>query len=165
MKRLIVVFLCVVMLLASACNEMTTMQRLSETLGINAKECQILSNTDSHGGFFGDGLEYVVAQCNSSVAAEIAKSIEWRKLPLSESLVAAIYGVKYENAVIGPYVNMNGVPCFPKVENGYYFFLDRQSEDENSKDETSFLNRPSFNLTFAIYDTDNNTLYYCEYDT
>ena len=48
----------------------------------------------------------------------------------------------------------------PKIENGYYFFKDRQADKDKE-----ILDRYSFNFTVAVYDNDNNKMYFCELDT
>ena len=53
----------------------------------------------------------------------------------------------------------------PQIENGYYYFYDRHDEATDPYDDSEFLARFSFNFTLAIYDSDTNTLYLCEYDT
>ena len=50
----------------------------------------------------------------------------------------------------------------PEVENGYYIVIDRHSQKDENDD---ILGRASYNFTMAIYDTDANILYYCEFDT
>ena len=47
-----------------------------------------------------------------------------------------------------------------RIENGYWNFIDRHSVGSKP-----FLQRGSFNFTFAILDTDNNILYVYELDT
>lgn len=49
----------------------------------------------------------------------------------------------------------------PKVENGGYYFIDRQQDTERA----GLLYRRSYNFSLAIYDSDENILYYCEIDT
>ena len=68
---------------------------------------------------------------------------------------------------IGPYItNDDGNALAPKVENGYYFFMDRQTdEDEDIYDDSSVLGRSSYNFTVAVYDTDTDTMHYFKLDT
>lgn len=47
-----------------------------------------------------------------------------------------------------------------KVENGYWFFNDR-----NNQKSLELLERSSFNFTLAIFDADTNILYVYELDT
>ena len=62
---------------------------------------------------------------------------------------------------IGPFINDgNGNPLVREIQNGYYILIDRQEDQE-----TDILDRPSFNVTVGLYDTDTNTLYCCTLDT
>lgn len=90
----------------------------------------------------------------------------WNKLPLTDNLNVVVYGKESPSESLGPYVtDDDGKTIFPVVENGYYFFMDRHSESKGINDDTNILNRYPFNFTIAIYDTDNQTIYYCEFDT
>ena len=44
------------------------------------------------------------------------------------------------------------------------WLIDRQAEEAQTED-TALLDRPSFNLTVGLYDTDSGTLYACTLDT
>lgn len=92
---------------------------------------------------------------------------DWKKLPLDETLTAFVYGTRGEDWSKGPYLpeTSGGQPMFPKIENGYYFFLDRHKDSLNPEDTEGLLDRASINCTIALYDTDTDTLYFCEYDT
>jgi len=97
---------------------------------------------------------------------ELENNTSWSKLPLTDNLNIAVYGKKTISESIGPFViNDKGDACFPLVDNGYYFFLDRNSESKDEKDDTNLLNRNSFNFTVAIYDIDKKVLHYYELDT
>lgn len=66
----------------------------------------------------------------------------------------------------GPYIHDSDYnPVVPKIENGYYCFVDRHSQSKDKKDDSPLLNRYSINCSLAIYDTDTNLLYYLELDT
>ncbi|MEG2452447.1 MAG: hypothetical protein RSA77_06105, partial [Clostridium sp.] len=88
------------------------------------------------------------------------------KLPVTDNLLTVIYGKVSDHKSIGPFIaNGDGDALFPIVENGYYYFLDRHSESKDEKDAADLLSRNSFNFTIAIYDIDNQTLYFSEFDT
>ncbi len=53
----------------------------------------------------------------------------------------------------------------PRVEHGYYYFVDRQAESEQQTSDEQILERVSYNFSIAIYDTDTDTLYYVEADS
>ncbi|MCI8646570.1 MAG: hypothetical protein HFE76_07150 [Firmicutes bacterium] len=86
---------------------------------------------------------------------------------MSENTAALVYGVVSETFVSGPYLT-NGEdnePLFPKIQNGYYYFLDKQIENGDMHDDAGVLGRHSMNFIIAIYDADTDTLYYGELDT
>ena len=92
---------------------------------------------------------------------EIKENTEWKPFPLDETVQALVYGVKDETSSIGPFINDgNGNPLVREIQNGYYILIDRQEDQE-----TDILDRPSFNVTVGLYDTDTNTLYCCTLDT
>ena len=56
------------------------------------------------------------------------------------------YGISNENESIGPYLtDEDGNSMIPKIENGYYFFKDRQADKDKE-----ILDRYSFNFTVAV---------------
>lgn len=111
---------------------------------------------DSHGGFHGDGvLCYDLKFPDDTVAKEIEKHPHWHPLPLKDDMKKLLYAMKDEQEKT----------LLPDISNGYYFFYDRHSESNDPYDDTDVMNRHSFNMTAAIYDTENHTLYYIEFDT
>ncbi|WP_010291919.1 hypothetical protein [Clostridium senegalense] len=46
----------------------------------------------------------------------------------------------------------------PEVENGYWYFVDRHRESDDSLSDAKIFYRGSFNITVAIYDIDKNVL-------
>lgn len=74
-----------------------------------------------------------------------------------------------EKAQDGAYISVNpyltgkdGSPLFPKVEEGYWFFCDDQTESYTAQ---GVMERPSQNFTAAVYDSQSRTLYCGELDT
>ena len=142
---------------------------ISETqrtvLGINISNGTIITDTDSHGGFHGDGITFLeVAFEDDSCLNQIKGNSSWKQLPVSYPVDALLYGTQNGSSSIGPYVTEGGKKLFPKAETGYYYFKDRHTGagGQGSKD---VVNRHSFNFTVALYDEDTQTLYYCEFDT
>lgn len=142
---------------------------ISETqrtvLGINISNGTIITDTDSHGGFHGDGITFLeVAFEDDSCLNQIKGNSSWKQLPVSYPVDALLYGTQNGSSSIGPYVTEGGKKLFPKAETGYYYFKDRHTGagGQGSKD---VVNRHSFNFTVALYDEDTRTLYYCEFDT
>ena len=56
----------------------------------------------------------------------------------------------------------NGIP---KIENGYYLFIDRHDSVTDEHSDEDLFSRYSFNFTIAFYDLDTNNFYYYEFDT
>ena len=52
-------------------------------------------------------------------------------------------------------------PLIPEIRAGFYRLIDRHAQ----AGETDLLSRASLNFTLALYDTNTNTLYFCEMDT
>lgn len=167
MKKLFCI-LCVVLFICclTSCSSNGKINDISNTLGVDISDGTIISNIDTHGGFHGDG--YIFVEMNfddtagENMAAHIAGINGWRSLPLSENLQTVVYGKDDGDVHYGPFIDDNTIPA---VEHGYYYFYDRHSDSNNPKDDTDILKRYSFNFTIAIYDTDNNNLYYYELDT
>ena len=80
---------------------------------------------------------------------------------MDETTTALIYGLSDDSYQIGPYLNDgSGNPLFPEVAQGYYRLIDRQDDTEQD-----ILERYSFNFTVAVYDSEENILYYGKQDT
>lgn len=134
--------------------------QVSHALGVDASAGTVVSTSDSHGGFHGDGLTFIeLSFPDNSFGASIQDV--WHPLPLSENLSTFIYG----SSSAGPYITQDGVNCFPPVQNGCYYFQDRHSESTDPQSDLELFQRYSYNITFALYDADTQTLYYCEFDT
>lgn len=134
-------------------------QHISESLGIDASQGTVVNSYDDHSGFHGDGTSYAVLSfANDELEQGIAAPGGWHQLPLTDNLETLIYGTRTETKATGPFIGIT----MSRVEDGYWYFYDRQGE---TTDDTNVLNRGSFNYTFALYDAENDLLYYCEYDT
>lgn len=154
MKGFIAGLACVIILFSlCACGKESAVNELSKQCGINLNWGDLVSSEDTH-GFHGDGYSAIkIHYTDGSVSGELAENEQWSELPLSDDLISFIYQPS------------DWMPSVPEIENGYYWFYDRQSEATDPYDDSAFLGRASFNFTLAIYDTDNNDLYIYEYDT
>jgi hypothetical protein len=118
-----------------------------------------LEYEDSHGGFHGDGECIVKVFFSEEQAKNFTEKIEnnnhWKKLPMPERLqnCVSVYTEEGKN--------------MPIIENGYWFYLDRNSEADNKYDENERYEekRWSRNYSVAVFDSDENILYYYELDT
>lgn len=133
--------------------------------GFDTSEFNVIEETDSHGGFLGDGDYHLVLDCseNAEEAREIVE--DWKPLPLSEILEGYLYGEELD----GEYYTSGFADEYhwPVITNGVYKFVDRHSEATDRYDETEWRseNRYSVNFSVAIYDFDTETLYYYSKDT
>lgn len=137
-----------------------TQKTLDEEFRFSKDDFIVVDELDTHGGFLGDGAYYLTLDCskNQEKVDELIK--DWKPLPLTENLNKALYEKHY-----GAFEEKS----LPKIENGFYKFIDRHSdvskETIDASDDSNIFNRYSYNYTIAIYDLDTQTMYYFEYDT
>ena len=159
-------------LLLTACGSQTPQEEVSQALGIDVSSGQVISASDDHGGFHGDGTTFVQLQCSDGEALkQIEESGDWEAFPLDRTAQALVYGVTEETGTeetgiticqTGPYLNdSDGNPLVPEIQEGYYRLIDRHAQ----AGESDILDRHSFNFPLALYDTETDTLYFCELDT
>ncbi|SEW22787.1 hypothetical protein [[Clostridium] fimetarium] len=136
---------------------------LTKNLNTKIISGDVIKSEDTHGGFHGDGERIIVIKYNAdsvdSMLSNIQNSGKWSEFPLNESLNLLMYGGSkgYANYVY-KFAESVGIP---QIEHGYYCFVNRQTDSE----ETDILNSHSLNFTIAMFDSDNNILYYFEKDT
>ncbi len=145
---------------------------ITSAVGINATGGEYTEIYEDHGGFHGDGTTYSTVKFSDDTALNSIKENEnWKELPLSDNVNILLYGVTNEREdyveSIGPYVSdADGNPLAPEIENGYYFFMDRQAEENEDKyDDSKVLDRGAYNFTVAVYDTDTDVMHYFKMDT
>lgn len=134
-------------------------------LGVDLTGGTQLAASDSHDGFLGDGLTFLILQFpDEGVGRALENREGWQSLPLSRAVTALVYGLEEGERSRGPYMTgEDGQALIPPVENGRYYFLDRQSDAGIGG--ANVLERGSFNFTVAIYDADRKILYYAAMDT
>ena len=131
--------------------------------GFTKKDFSVIEELDTHGGFPVDGSHYLILDCsdNKQKALEIIK--DWNKLPLSENLNLVMYGGEKDGVIYG--YELAKEAHIPKIENGYYIFVDSQAKGKDNGDDSELFNRYSLNFEIAIYDCDTDRMYYFEFDT
>lgn len=149
----------------TACSSESIQDSVSKELGINVLTGKEISSYDTHGGN-GDGTTCIAFSFeNDKVLEEIKSNSDWKAFPLDETVGVLVYGVSDETSKVGPFLNdNNGNPLVPEIQNGYYLLIDRQTENDNTN-SADILHRNTFNFTLGLYDTDTNTLYFCQLDT
>ncbi len=141
----------------SACSVKDPRIGLSRQLGIDLMNdgTTLLHETDTI-DWFGDGYILSELECNDdSVLNDIMNNERWKALPLSDNVHRFFYGDFYLP---------NGL-SIPVIDEGYYFFYDRHDQADDRYDDSDLFGRASFNFTFAIYDTEENKLYVCKFNT
>lgn len=142
---------------------------ISEYMGIDVSRCEILQESESHGGFLGDGQTYVELQATEAEFHHILEDMtdEWKKLPLTENISKAVYGSETETEVRSPLISgeKDGSSLIPPIENGYYYFTDRNELSSDPADDSKLFDRYSWNFTLVICDQERRRIYYVKYDT
>lgn len=147
-----------VICLVSGCGN--KQREIFKSIELDSSKCKIEDSIDSHGGFHGDGDYFARIECSDIDYNELSKN--WKKLPLSEYLDKV---VNMEQCDDKGCFNIYDKFSIPVVENGYYYFIDRQADSRNKYDDTDLNNRSSWNFSLAIFDIDTDTVYYYELDT
>lgn len=166
MKKRIRIFFGILMMIIifSGCTgKKPAEQYVSEQLNCSLPAAEKAEASDTHGGFHGEGEYAATIRFDAMHGAELAEQLQntdgWKVLPLEEELELLMYGGSRGGNSYGYYfADKAGIP---KIENGCYYFIDRQHDTER----TGLLYRRSYNFSLAIYDLDENILYYCEIDT
>ena len=124
---------------------------------IDNNNCKIKSDLSTHSGFHGDGEYFAHIYCKDMNEKQLSKN--WKKLPLSEAIKELTnYKYTYDSDHKTMYERYN----LSSITEGYYFFLNRNN---NKYDYVSKNNRIPSNYTIAVYDLNNNIIYYYELDT
>jgi len=123
---------------------------------------------DSHGGFHGDGVlqaKWVLKEEEyEEVVREVAASPHWHELsilPLEQGILlygGTWQGTEYEYKL----AEKAGIP---KTEKGYYLFIDDAGYRQVEEEGCHLLARYSYNIVYALLDSEEKTLYFMKYDS
>lgn len=171
-KRFVIVAVILVLTLQlSACGSAEFVEEVAEKIGVDVSSGKEVTVLDTHSGFHGDGMAYAVLKFSDDKLEKQIKTDErWKKLPLDKGAETLAYGTKKRTdntiEISGPYMidEDKGNVLMPKVENGYYFLLNKENNKISITCE-EIKNASSLNVILAIYDTDKRMLYFCELDT
>lgn len=148
-------------------NEQYHFSDIEKKTNVSFKECKIIKSSDTHGGFHGDGVKKVTYKCGNKFNTKNIKK-KWKKIPFTENINIELYGDAKKNGIEYPPLDEKDY-AVPKIENGYYYFIDQYSREyKDVKDiysDEKLLSRCSKNFTLTVYDIDNNLLYYYGVDT
>ena len=150
MKKIVsIVMIIAFLLLFSGCGclgafdeEAKMKNKVENNLGVSVEGAAVVEYWDNHGGFHGDGEAFVKLSCEEDF--EKGLDLKWRSLPLEGEAYRYFYewGGLFEHPETGERV-------IPEIENGYWYF-----------ESTG-----AMNWIFALYDCDENILYFYEYDS
>ena len=174
-KQRILSMMAALALLLSACgggSARSVQDEIAGALDLDLSGCEVVSSWDDHGGFHGDGTAFAELNCShTGVLNQIKEDGNWKAFPLDKTAQSLVYGVTEQTGTeetgimvyqTGPYLTgEEGDPLVPEIREGYYRLIDRHAK----AGETDLLDRASLNFTRALYDTDTDTLYFCELDT
>ena len=148
MKKFIVLMIFVVCTssLLCSCDLFTYEENLkadaAKHLQLNLDNTTVLEEWDTHGGFHGDGETFVKLSCPDGFEENLGT--EWKPLPLEGDA----YRLFYEWGGVLEYPETDE-RCIPEIENGYWYYK----------------NTGAWNWDFAVYDCDQNILYFYEFDS
>lgn len=157
MKRAVILLLMVLLLNDSGCAAQ------EEIFGLSPQDFTVVAESDSHGGFLGDGLYVLTLDCAQNRDKALATVSTWKTLPLSENLQLMLYGGERNGTIYG--YDLAQEAGISQIDNGWYRFEDRHDQSKDPADATALFNRFSYNFSLAIYDADADRLYYLEFDT
>ena len=111
----------------SSSNDKSIQKEVGQELKVDISAGTVVTDEDSHGGFHGDGLSYVVIQFDDdSFETSISGAKDWKLFPLDETVQALVYGYVFADGQYGPYLtDEEGSTLIPQVESGYYWLKDR----------------------------------------
>ncbi len=166
-KQTAIALILLLALLTTGCTVMNTQKEAAAALGVELPRGEVISKTDSHGGFQGDGLEYTVIQFEEDVLKDQISGLEgWHELPLTDNVQILVYGLQEGHSIQGPFLkDQSGNTLVPEITNGYYFFQDRFTDAADPYSDGELFDRGALNLTVAVFDTDTNRLYFIRFDT
>lgn len=105
--------------------------------------------TDSHGGFFGDGVALGRAELEDKDVAKLLKDPKghWTETPIPEELNTILFGDENVHSYLGTRLAMKN------IENGYWIYIDRFG---NKREYLSAekIDRHSGNYSIGLLDLD-----------
>lgn len=129
--------------------------KISRDLDSNIPIALKFEYEDTHGGFHGDGTTLAEAKLKDSDIRNIIEKSkrEWIKAPMPLKIQERVYGNEFEEALI------------PKIDNGYWTFLDRYRLDNELDTKPNVYYEHTGNYSLGVIDLDTNTLYYIKFDS
>lgn len=150
----------------TALDERKKREYIGDALGGVLPAPETLTDTDTHGGFHGDGYRYAVLSFDGGSGQRVndllAADTAWRPLPVGGDAGLLLYGGAKDGISYGGLAESVGMPM---PATGWWLCTDRYSGQTGPMTGSGLLDRGSTNLTAAVFDTARQRLYYLEYDT
>mgnify|MGYP000900384322 CR=1 FL=1 len=166
-KFCLVICIFMIAIMVAGCSLGSNQDYIAKQINIDMPNLLTIEYWDDHGGFHGDGEKYAKIEFDNknglNILSQIENSNRWNEMPLTENLNLIMYGGIKDNMEYA--YNLSEKSGIPEIGNGYWYFIDRHSKSPNVESDIELFSRHSFNFTLAMYDVDNNTLYYYEFDT
>ena len=166
-KSCLVICVLMIAIVVVGCSVESNQDYIAKQINIEIPKIINIEHMDDHGGFHGDGEKFAKIEFDNNnglnVLTQIEKNDRWKKMPLTENLNLIMYGGGKDNVEYA--YNIAKKSGIPEIKNGYWYFIDRHSESKHPEKDMELFDRHSFNFTISLYDADNNTLYYLEFDT
>ena len=163
----------------TGCVDDNPISYVEKQLGVKINNAKVEKNNEKEESFLGDGTAYtIIKNINRKFEKQVKNRKDWSHKPTKlERLL--LYGYKYriekgpnikpfeEEMEEGPYVTDDKEKrIVPKMDNAYYYLKDTEwYENEKEKEKERRLDPVPRNFIIAVYDVDNNRLYYYEYDS
>ena len=109
----------------------------AEHLNLSLENATVLDEWDTHGGFHGDGMTFVKLKCDDGFEEELIS--DWKSLPMDGEAYEYFY--EWDGVFEHP---ETGERVIPETDNAYWYFK----------------NTGPMNWEFALYDLDEDILYF-----
>lgn len=154
------IIICLMIVTYNFINKKEPLEYISDIIEVDLNKCKIDTSIDTHGGFLGDGRYFAKIDCSNQ--NNYNEFSDWKKLPLSNPLKKVMeMNICDDDGCSTVFEKYN----IPKIDNGYYYFLDRHSDAKDKHNDDDLNNRYSRNFSLAIFDADSKIIYFYELDT
>ena len=127
---------------------------IEKTMNIKLDGCSIISSTDTHSGFLGDGDYFAKIECSNYDMVN-----NWKDFPLSSNILKVMDMEQCDDKMCLSVFQRYNIP----VVGVKYRFVDRHSKASDKFDDSDLVNRSSYNFSIGIFDGKN--IYIYELDT
>lgn len=138
--------------------------KILKELGIdNTSTYEFSYVTETHSGFHNDGTTYYIFENLVAPNQQRFNTMDgWHTFPLNLGIACIIYGGIVNNTYYHRYINF-----IPPITDGYWFFKDfqRPQNEYSTEDILKVYTEPSANFAVAIWDSEQDILYYARFDS